>query len=328
MMEEDPMHQYHKLSDASDDSAYSESSDKSSELPPSFRNLNLELKRNIEELKSEFDRNHQTFTDKVKELDDATDHLEAVHRNTTVGSLVGSSIGAAGGVATIAGLCLAPFTLGASLALTVGAVAGVTGGVTGGASNITNTVKQKTLRQNIEKIINDFKATIKPMVKLMETIYNITEDIELEKTLNKLDIQRSARGAVDMLKMAGGAAVADIGITCAEAAKEIRVYVKAVKAARGSASAARAVRATAETAKSLRTTAAFAGAFSAGFLVLDVYCIVQDSKELSEMNQPAGKRKEEEISSETLKFILQTKEASDQFKKIVKKIEDTLDTYL
>ncbi|KAK7177189.1 hypothetical protein R3I93_001235 [Phoxinus phoxinus] len=320
------MDRHRSDSDSSDDSC---ASDNSADHPPSFnRNLDDELERSIEELKSEFGRNHQTLNGQIKELDDAIDELVSMHKNTTIGSLVGSSVGAAGGVAAIAGLCLAPFTLGASLALTgAGAVAGAAGGVTAGTSNITNMVKQKTLRENIEKIINDLQTTIKPMVKLLGKIYNITEDIELLKTLNKLDIQRAARGAADVIKIARVAYVADAGKVCGEAAKEIRVYVKTVKAVRGSASAARAVRATAESAKYIRMTAALTGVLSAGFLVLDVFSIVQDSKELSEMNQPAGKRKEE-ISSETLRFIHQIKAAADQFKKIVKKIKDTLDIFI
>ncbi|XDV19353.1 hypothetical protein PO909_024837, partial [Leuciscus waleckii] len=270
-----------------------------------------ELKRSIEELKSEFDRNHQTLLDKIKELDDTTDELASVHKNTTVGSLVGSSVGAAGGIMSIAGVCLAPFTLGASLALTgAGAAIGVAGGVTGTASNITNItnmVKQKTLREKIEKIINELKTTIKPMGELLNKIDKITE------VLNKPDIQRAAR---------------EIGISCAEAAKEIRVFVKAVKAVRGSAEAARAVCATAEAVKEVRMVSAFTGVLSAVFLAFDVYSIVQDSKELSEMNQPADKRKEEEISSETLTFILQIKEVVDQFKKIVKIMKDAKDTFI
>ncbi|XDV19380.1 hypothetical protein PO909_024863 [Leuciscus waleckii] len=337
------MHHYRKLSDASDASDDSESSNKSIEQPPLFRNLILELKRSIEELKSEFDRNHQTLDDQIKELDDAADELESMHRNSTVGSLVGSSVGAAGGIMSIAGLCLAPFTLGASLALTVGgAVAGVAGGVTGGASNITNMVKQKTLRENIEKIINELQTTIKPMEELLRKIDKITEALKnlaiqraargtdlqnIEKIINdlhntikpmvellckiyniteeldKLDIQRAAR-ATDLLKIVKVADLAETG----------KMFASAAKAARVTASAA----------KSIRTAAAVSGVFSAVFLALDVHSIVQDSKEISEMNQPAGKRKEEKISSETLKFILQMKKAAAQFKKIVETIKDDI----
>ncbi|ROL43510.1 Apolipoprotein L3 [Anabarilius grahami] len=314
----------HHHSHSSDDSGLS---DHSMEHPPSFnRNLNLELKRSIEELKSEFGRNHQTLIGQIKKLNDITDEVESVHKNTTVGSLVGSSIEAVGGIASIAGLVLAPFTLGASLALTgVGAVTGVAGGVTGATSNITNAIKQKNLRETIEKIINDIQNTVKPMRKLLG---KITEDIELvKKTLNKLEIQRAERGVLDVLKIAKVANVADIGKTCAEAAKEIRVYVKAVKAMRGSAQAAKAVRGSAQAAKAIRMDVVFAGGVSALFLALDVYSIVKDATELFEMNQSADKRKAEDIKSETLTFILHMRETAAQFEKIVDKIKDTIDTF-
>ncbi|XP_048011680.1 apolipoprotein L3-like isoform X1 [Megalobrama amblycephala] len=243
-----------------------------------------------------------------------------MHKNTTVGSLVGSSIGAAGGIAALAGLALAPFTLGASLVVTgVGAAVGAAGGVTGGASNITNTIKQKNLRETIEKIVNDFLNTINPMFELLNKIGAITENIKLLKeTLKQHEFQKAAKGAADILRIAS---VAQIGKMCAEAAKEIRMYVRTVRALRVPAQAARA------TASSLRTTAAFTGALSALFLALDVYSIFQDSTELSEMNQPADERKAEEIKSETLKFILQMRETAAQFQKIVDRIKDAIDTF-
>ncbi|KAG5846274.1 hypothetical protein ANANG_G00148040 [Anguilla anguilla] len=55
---------------------------------------------------------------KLKELDGVADGLERVHFGTTVGSLTGGVIGAAGGITTIVGLALAPVTLGASLIVT------------------------------------------------------------------------------------------------------------------------------------------------------------------------------------------------------------------
>ncbi|RXN12507.1 apolipo L3-like protein [Labeo rohita] len=94
------------------------------------------------ELKSEFDINHQSLISQIMKLNDITDEIESVHKNTTMGSLVGSSIGAVGGITALVGLALSPFTLGASLSLTtVGAVVGAAGGATGAVSNFTNVFK-------------------------------------------------------------------------------------------------------------------------------------------------------------------------------------------
>ncbi|XP_056124472.1 apolipoprotein L6-like [Rhinichthys klamathensis goyatoka] len=276
----------------------------------------LELKRSIEELKSEFNRNHQTLTKQIKALNDSTDELESMHKNTMKGSLVGSSIGAAGGVTALVGLALAPFTFGGSLALTAaGAVAGVAGGVTGGASNITDAIKQKSLRETIEKIINDFQSTINPMIELLSNIHNITEKKGFQKeTLTQNEFLRAARGLGDILHIAHVADVAKFAKMCAEVAKEIRVSVKGVSA----------LRATAQTLKPLRMTAALTGALSVVSLAFDVYSIVQDSTELSEMNQSAHKRNAEEIKSETLRFIHRVKEIAAQFKICVDIIKHTI----
>ncbi len=246
-----------------------------------------------------------------------TDEIESVHKNSRVGSLVGSSIGVVGGVTTLVGLALSPFTLGASLALTaVGAVAGAAGGVTGAVSNLTDMFKQKQLKQTIVKIISDFQERIKPMIEYLSAISDSAADIQrMNEILSKVELQTPARGFGDLFKIAGVADVALIGKHCAEAAKDIRVYVKAVDAIRGPAQAARAMRATAESAKFIRMSAAVGGTLSVLFLALDVASIVQDSTELYEMNQPAKERKAEEIKSEILKFIHLMRDLASRFQK-------------
>lgn len=329
------MDHHRKLSESSDDS---DASDKSIELPPVFncagnkpeeilkwkRKTFDTFKRTIEELKSEYDRNLPTLIGQIKKLNDITDEIESVHKSATVGSLVGSTFGAVGGITALAGLALAPFTLGASLSLTaVGVVAGVTGGVTSAASNLTNMLKQRNLRPTLEKIISDFLETIKPMTEHLNIISDITADIQQ----NKLQIQTSVRGFADLLKIVKVADVALIGKYCAEASKEIRVYVKAVSAVRGSAGAVKAMRAAAGSVKEIRIAAAAAGAFSVLFLALDVASIVQDSAEIHEMNQPANARKPEEIKSQTLKFIHYTRETASQFQETLDKIKYVINTF-
>lgn len=74
-------------------------------------------------------------------------------------------------------------------------------------------------------------------------------------------------------------------------------------------------------------TAAAGGALSVLFLALDVASIVEDSKELNEMNQPAKERKAEEIKSETLKFILHMREVASQFQETLDKIKRVINTF-
>ncbi len=242
-----------------------------------------------------------------------------MHKNTRVGSLVGSSIRAVGGVTGLVGLALSPFTLGASLALTaVGAVAGAAGGVTGVVSNFTDMFKQKKLKQTIVKIISDFLERIEPMTEYLRTISNIAADIQrMNEMLSKVEFQIPVRGFGDLFRIVSAADVAQIGKLCAEAAKEIRVYVKA----------GRAIRATAESAQFIRMSAAVGGALSVLFLALDVASIVQDSKELNEMNQPAKEIKAEEIKSETLKFILHMRKVASQFQETLDKINCAINTF-
>lgn len=242
------------LSESGDDS---DASDDSIELPPSFKcdgskpeeilqrkhKVFDTFQRSSEELKSEYDRNLPTLTDQIKKLKDITDEIESVLRKATVGILAGASVGAVGGISALAGLALAPFTFGLSLSLTVaGVVAGAAGGVTRAASNFTNMLKQRKPRQTTEKIISDFLETIKPMTKPLNIISNITADIQQNnEMLNKMEFQTAVRGFHDLVKIVKAADLALVGKYCAEAAKEIRVYVKTASAVRDPAQAARAV---------------------------------------------------------------------------------------
>uniref|UniRef100_A0A673JR76 Uncharacterized protein n=1 Tax=Sinocyclocheilus rhinocerous TaxID=307959 RepID=A0A673JR76_9TELE len=131
------------------------------------------------------------------------DELESMHKNTTVGSLTGATMGAAGGITSIVGLALAPVTLGVSLVLTaVGSVVGVAGGATGTICKSINNTKQKRLRENIEKITSDFQNTINAMFEILSTIINSTEDIQqlVQQDMNYYIPTRMMQGGVDKVR--------------------------------------------------------------------------------------------------------------------------------
>ncbi|RXN34354.1 hypothetical protein ROHU_014980 [Labeo rohita] len=122
-----------------------------------FEELSDELQQSIEKLNSEYNRNHKTLADQIKKLNNITEELESMHKNTTRGSLVGASMGAAGGIALL-GIVLAPFTFGASIAVT--GAAGVTAmgvGVTGGVIDVISVkigeeLKLDVLLSNADKV--------------------------------------------------------------------------------------------------------------------------------------------------------------------------------
>ncbi|KAI3351762.1 hypothetical protein L3Q82_020592 [Scortum barcoo] len=108
---------------------------------------------------------------KLFNLREVADGLERVHQGTTIGSLAGGVIGAVGGVTSIVGLILAPFTLGASLIVTgVGVGVGAVGGLTAGASNITNMVNQSSDRKAIRNIIREIEEKINAVVTWLQEI--------------------------------------------------------------------------------------------------------------------------------------------------------------
>lgn len=225
-----------------------------------------------------------------------------MHKGTTVGSLVGSSMGAAGGVTALVGLGLSFFTFGASLAISaIGVGVGIAGGVTGATCNITNMIKQKTLRGTIEKIINDFQETIKPVNQHLETISIKIEELQKEgqnySVLNKamMTSVRSVKTVSSIMKLLVVLETANIGRTAAKAATTLKAVGK------------------------------ITGLISTLFLALDVYSIVCDSIEISEMNQPENERKAEKIKSETLKFIHQMRETAAEFQVALDEIKSTKD---
>ncbi len=310
----------------------------------------------------DFDSKHQSLTGQIKKLTTITDELESMHKNTTVGSLTGATMGAAGGITSIVGLALAPFTLGVSLGLTaVGGVLGVAGGATGTICNYRNNTEQKRLRENIEKITSDFQNTINAMLEILSTINNSTEDIQqlVQQDMNYYIPARMMQGGAD--KVRGVSAI--LGLPKAkipqksEAAKQfdgavfltkaavssfqscsgavkkssdtvknLHLTSKVAKTMRLSSEKIRIVSVSAKTAKAVRSAAAVSGVISALFVVVDVYSIVQNSMEISEINQSAAKRNPKNIKSEALKFIHQMRETAAHFQKTLNEIKDARDT--
>ena len=150
----------------------------------------------------------------LKELNIIKDEIQRRARIHTIGSITYSTVGLVSGGLAIAGIVTAPFTLGASLSLTV---AGVATGVTSGVAGLTHgVVKIGLVRKNcntdIEEITSFIRKTTETGVEnndfeIIEE--NITIDIEtIEAGMingHSLKISRKKQG-LQVLNQSGSAA--------------------------------------------------------------------------------------------------------------------------
>ncbi|KAM4555910.1 uncharacterized protein PAE49_014832 isoform 2-T2 [Odontesthes bonariensis] len=197
------------------------------------------------------------------------DGLERIHENTTIGSLAGGVIGAVGGITSIVGLILSPFTLGASLIVTgVGVGVGAVGGITAGVSNITNMVNQSSDRNAVRTVIKEFQQKINALVTWLQVIsYSLQtiskgENPQVDDTDSNLTVKKIA-------KLGGRAGKGLSGIT------ELVRLASVVSIGRVAAQASRAVR-VAEVAT---------GVLSGLFIAVDIFFIAMDAKEIHEIKK-------------------------------------------
>ncbi|XP_036933749.1 peripheral plasma membrane protein CASK-like isoform X2 [Acanthopagrus latus] len=208
---------------------------------------------------------------KLDNLRKVADGLERVHQGTTIGSLAGGVIGAAGGITSIVGLILAPFTLGASLIVTgVGVGVGVAGGLTAGASNITNMVNQSSDRKAVRSIIKEFEERINAIVTWLQEITIILEAIQGRcDSADTLDNEGSQLNEGNLSRISSRAGRGLGGIA------ELIRLVQVMNIGRIAAQTSRAVR-VAEVAT---------GVFSGLFLAVDIFFIAMDARELHRIRQ-------------------------------------------
>ncbi|XP_059419365.1 apolipoprotein L1 isoform X2 [Carassius carassius] len=107
----------------------------------------------------------------VIDLHAIADGLDRFNKKTKIAQITGGSTSAVGGVATITGLILAPFTMGTSLIVTaVGLGVAMAGGLTSASAGISSTVNNSMDRKKVERIVNDYQAKMADLNKCMKFI--------------------------------------------------------------------------------------------------------------------------------------------------------------
>ncbi|XP_052459280.1 serine/threonine-protein kinase par-1-like [Carassius gibelio] len=250
-----------------------------------------------------YNKHYPNFEALVEEWRVTTDSLEEVHRNCTIGTLSGSVIGAAGGITAVVGAILTPFTFGASLIVTViGVGVGVAGGVTGAASSITNAVKQKSLRENIQRIQQNF-TDVTPLLESLNAVRKVLKTVQKFKDFvsdSSDNVQMSCNVGRSRLvcgtELVHLGLLANIGIIFAQTARVGRAAATAV--------------------------ATVTGVLSGILVIVDTVFIVMDSIDIHQMRQ-GQVNDQNRVTSSLLKSIAKMRKTHTDLCNVSKEIKET-----
>lgn len=214
-----------------------------------------------------FSERAESLWQHVIDLNGIADALDKFNKKTKIAQITGGSTSAIGGVATIAGLALAPVTMGTSLIVTaVGLGVATAGGLTSAGAGISNQVNNSMDRKKVEKIVEDYQEK---MVDLNKCLKFIKQGIE---NLRKFDLIRMKKHAYNRDFPVLSSSFYEDGAMAGKAilinANEIMRVVQIANMA--GSTAARAVQ-----------IASMATGVLTGFFVgMDIYFVAKDSKEL------------------------------------------------
>ncbi|XP_067299015.1 uncharacterized protein [Pseudorasbora parva] len=272
--------------------------------------LEQRLKESIISFNEAYSEHYKEFETLVSEWGETTDALEKTHYDATAASLSGAVIGTAGGIAALVGLCLAPFSLGASLIVTgIGVGVAVAGGVTTSASNITNTVKQNSFKECLQQIEEKFKLV---SLKLLNPLNEVRK---LLKKMSKFQ-DFASDSSSDNVQMMWGAGRGAVG--CAAGIISLGMLANVGRIA-------------VQAARIGRAAAAVSGVLSGLLVLADTVFIVMDSREIHQMRQHWKTDDPEKVSSSILKAIAQMRKTHNELQNVLKEIKEAkeeLNTYI
>ncbi|KAK2895965.1 hypothetical protein Q8A73_015453 [Channa argus] len=214
-----------------------------------------------------FSERAETLWQHVIDLNSIADALDKFNKNTKIAQITGGSTSALGGIATIAGLALAPVTMGTSLIVTaVGLGVATAGGLTSAGAGISNQVNNSMDRKKVEKLVEDYQEKIGDLNKCLEFIQQGIENlrkfdlIKMKKRAYNRDFPALSSSLYEDGAMAGKAIVSN--------ANEIMRVVQIAHMAGSTA------------AKAVQIASMATGVLTGLFVGMDLYFVAKDSKEL------------------------------------------------
>ncbi|XP_067423697.1 apolipoprotein L1-like [Emydura macquarii macquarii] len=144
----------------------------------------------------------------LAELRGIADTLDKIHRGATIAKITGGSVGIAGGITAIVGLCLAPVTFGASLIVSMTGLAVATaGGLTNAAATVTDVGTSHIKKETTEKLLKECEEELK---HIEEYARSISEKCQIMKGYGDKDFKSAfaqigsgaGRSILNAIKMA------------------------------------------------------------------------------------------------------------------------------
>ncbi|XP_029945428.1 apolipoprotein L2-like [Salarias fasciatus] len=146
---------------------------------PHFRMAFLFKQVSAEHFVTEFKNRQPRMLTFLKDLEDTAVKLDRMNKGARISTVAGSSVGAVGGVLSIVGLALIPFTAGVSLSLTL---AGVGLGITSGVNSIVTTATEMGVNKTQEKKANN------SFQNFMEDVQRIQDCVDEAKCLTDSEV--------------------------------------------------------------------------------------------------------------------------------------------
>ncbi|XP_041092801.1 apolipoprotein L6-like isoform X2 [Polyodon spathula] len=246
----------------------------------------------------------ETFQKYISELCAIADGVDRFHKKTTIASITGGAVSAAGGVTAIAGLILAPFTFGTSLIVSaVGLGVATAGGVTSASANISDTVSNSFDRKKVEKIIEGYQSEMKDISECLVFVKKGMDNMQrfdMSKVNDSMYSQAFPKlgGALQKGTRIGG---------------QINDIIQVVQLARLTGGAATAIR-----------VVSVASVVLSGLSVaLDVFFIAKDSMELWKGAKTDFAAKIREVAADLQAGLLELNKIREELQQTTKGLSET-----
>ncbi|XP_029309137.1 uncharacterized protein LOC115022310 [Cottoperca gobio] len=254
-----------------------------------------------------FNQRGAALQHRILELLALADAADLFHKKTVQAAVGGGVASVAGSIATITGLILAPFTLGASIIVTaVGIGVATAGSITSATANITDTVHSNMDRKKLEKMIQGYQEEIKDIRECMEFVQAgmaTLEEWDFEKYSESAAKKAMNHNLKHVMKEGGRAGKALMINT-----DKLISTVQILGAAGGAAKAVQAISVT-------------TGVMSALFLALDVFFLAKDSHELRKGAKTKFATKIRDVCKELQDGLLELNKVKTQLQKTMDGIE-------